>query len=67
MRSFCIQHNIEILDLDDFHSTTRFERSRLKKNQVTIEHYFRVEIFFIIVDKQLQELNDRFSEQTMNF
>jgi len=67
MRSFYVRHNIEIPNLDDFHLTTRFRRSRIKENQVTIKHYFRVEIFFIIIDKQLQELNDKFSEQTMNF
>jgi hypothetical protein len=45
--------------------TTRFGRSRLEENQVTIEHYFRVEIFFSAIDKQLQELNSRFCEQSM--
>jgi len=59
-------HDIEILDLNDCHSTTRFGRSRLEENQVTIEHYFRVEIFFTTIDKQLQELNSRFSEQAMD-
>jgi hypothetical protein len=63
--SFCQRHDIEIPDLNDVHSTTRFGRSRLEENQVTIEHYFRVEIFFTTIDKQLQELNSRFSEQSM--
>ncbi|PNX79290.1 repressor of the inhibitor of the protein kinase-like protein [Trifolium pratense] len=63
--SFCQRHEIEIPDLHDVHSTTRFGRSRLEENQVTIEHYFRVEIFFTTIDKQLQELNSRFSEQSM--
>ena len=30
-----------------------------------MEHHFRVNIFLVTVDKQLQELNDRFSKQTM--
>jgi hypothetical protein len=63
--SFCQRHDIEIPDLDDVHSTTRFGRSRLEENQVTIEHYFIVEIFFSAIDKQLQELNSRFCEQSM--
>ncbi|XP_058734484.1 uncharacterized protein LOC131606207 [Vicia villosa] len=53
VKSFCEKHDIEIPDLDDVHSTTRFE------------HYFRVEIFFTTIDKQLQELNSRFSEQAI--
>jgi len=64
--SFCEKHDIEILDLNDCHSTTRFGRSRLEENQVTIKHYFRVEIFFTSIDKQLQELNSRLSEQAMD-
>jgi len=64
--SFCKKHGIEIPDLNDWHSTTRFRRSRLEENQVTIKHYFRVEFFFTTIDKQLQELNSRFSEQAMD-
>jgi hypothetical protein len=64
--SYCERHDIEIPDLDDTHSATRFGRSRLAKNQVTLEHYFKVEIFFAIIDQQLQELNSRFSEQAMD-
>ncbi|XP_058751081.1 uncharacterized protein LOC131624112 [Vicia villosa] len=65
VKSFCEKHDIEIPELDDVHSTTRFGRSRLEENKVTIEHYFRVEIFFTTIDKQLQELNSRFSEQAI--
>jgi len=64
--SFCEKHGIEILGLNDCHSTTKFGHSRLEENQVTIEHYFRVEIFYTTIDRQLQELNSRFSEQAMN-
>jgi hypothetical protein len=64
--SFCVRHDIEIPDLDDTHSATRLGRSRLEENKVTIEHYFKVEIFFAIIDQQLQELNSRFSEEVMD-
>ena len=65
--SFCEKHGIEIYDLNDCHSTTRFGCSRLEENQVTREHYFRVEYFFFTtIDIQLQELNSRFSEQAMD-
>ncbi|XP_058740888.1 uncharacterized protein LOC131613191 [Vicia villosa] len=33
VKSFCEKHDIEIPDLDDVHSTTRFGRSRLEENQ----------------------------------
>src|ERR1044072_126268 len=66
VKSFYEKHNIEIPDLNDVHSTTRFGRSRLEENQVTIEHFFRVEIFFATIDKQLQELNNRFSKQAID-
>jgi hypothetical protein len=64
--SYCVRHDIEIPNLDDTHSATRFGRSRLEANQVTLEHFFKVELFFAIIDQQLQELNSRFSEQAMD-
>jgi len=57
---------LRFLDLNDCHLATIFGRSRLEENQVTIEHYFRVEIFYTTVNKQLQELNSKFSEQAMD-
>jgi len=61
---FCEQHDI---DIPDFNSTyvARHGHSRHQKDHVTMEHHFRVNIFLVTVDKQLQELNDRFNEQTM--
>ncbi|XP_015933182.1 uncharacterized protein LOC107459466 [Arachis duranensis] len=38
-------------------------RSRRKKDVVTIEHHYRVDIFTSVIDFQLKELNSRFSEQ----
>jgi hypothetical protein len=66
VRNFYVRHDIDIPDLDDFHSATRFGRSRLEKNHVTIEHYFRVEIYFPTIGKQLEELNSIFREQAMD-
>jgi len=62
---FCEQHDI---DIPDFNSTyvARHGCSRHQKDHVTsLEHHFRVNIFLVTVDKRLQELNDRFNEQTM--
>ncbi|XP_071687235.1 uncharacterized protein [Rutidosis leptorrhynchoides] len=37
-------------------------RSRSKKENVTVEHHYRVVVFFAAIDSQLQELNSRFNE-----
>ncbi|KAL5160757.1 Zinc finger MYM-type protein 1 [Glycine soja] len=37
-------------------------RCRGKAQAITTEHYYRVELFYTVVDIQLQELNDRFTE-----
>ncbi|XP_016690789.1 uncharacterized protein [Gossypium hirsutum] len=37
-------------------------RSRNKKEDVIVEHYYRVDIFFATIDTQLQELKSRFNE-----
>ncbi|QHO37756.1 Zinc finger MYM-type protein [Arachis hypogaea] len=41
-------------------------RSRHQKDHITVEHYFRVEIFLVTIDKQLPELNSRFNDQAMD-
>lgn len=46
VNTFYEKDDIEILDLDNFCSTTKFGHSRLQQGQVTIEHYFRVENIF---------------------
>ena len=37
-------------------------RSRRKVQDITNLHHFRVELFYSIIDMQLQELNDLFDE-----
>jgi len=63
MMLFC-EHDI---DISYYNSTyvARHGRSRLQNDHVTLEHHCRLNIFFVIMDKQLQGLNDMFSEQTM--
>jgi len=60
------------IDIPYFNSTyvVHHDHSQHKKDHVIVlivEHYFRVNIFFITVDKHLLKLNDRFSEQTMEY
>ncbi|XP_029154506.1 uncharacterized protein [Arachis hypogaea] len=65
VKSFCEQHDILIPDLTASY-VARQGRSRHKKDHITVEHYFRVEIFLVTIDKQLQELNSRFNDQAMD-
>ncbi|XP_024200645.1 zinc finger MYM-type protein 1-like [Rosa chinensis] len=61
--SFCDAHTI---DAPDFSARQMEGTGRLSQQQncVTIEHYYRVEIFNAVIDFQLMELNSRFNEQT---
>ena len=40
-------------------------RARNQQDNVTIEHHYRVNIFYATIDSQLQELNYRFNEDAM--
>jgi glycine cleavage system regulatory protein len=61
--SFCKHQDIEVPDMNVCFSSVR--QSRRKTKSITVEHYYRVDIFTTIIDQQLQELNNRFNEQTI--
>ena len=61
--SFCKHKNIEVPDMDACFSSVG--RSRHKTKSITVEHHYRVDIFTAIIDQHLQELNNRFNEQTI--
>nr|KJB29143.1 hypothetical protein B456_005G086600 [Gossypium raimondii] len=42
-------------------------RSRNKKEDVIVEHYYQVDIFFATIDTQLQELKSKFNENVLKF
>jgi hypothetical protein len=60
---FCKHQDIEVPDMDACFSSVG--RSRRKTKSITVEHHYRVDIFTAIIDQQLQELNNRFNEQTI--
>jgi len=62
--SFCEKHDIEVPNFGASY-VARQGRSRHQRNHITVEHYLRVKIFFVTIDKQLQELNCRFNDQVM--
>jgi hypothetical protein len=58
---FCNKYDISIPIMDDI-----FFRGKSKRGgnveSITIENYYRIELFFMVVDMQLQELKNRFNE-----
>ncbi|XP_025677429.1 uncharacterized protein [Arachis hypogaea] len=57
---FCDSHNILVPNMNDIFVTQG--RSWRKIQKVSNLHYFQVELFYQVVDRQLQELNNRFTE-----
>ena len=61
---FCENHDIDIPDMSGRYTASR-GRSRSQRDPITLEHHFRIEIFLVTVDSQLQELNNRFKEDVI--
>ncbi|XP_071712423.1 uncharacterized protein [Rutidosis leptorrhynchoides] len=55
--SFCEKHDIEMLKMN-----VNCVNSRRQRDKITNQHYYEVECFNTIVDMQIQEFSDRFSE-----
>jgi hypothetical protein len=64
VKSFCNKRNIDVPDMNARYVERR-GRARHQQADITIEHYYRVDIFCASIDSQLQELNRRFSENAM--
>ena len=60
MSSFCTTHDIPILIMDEIFVVSG--RPRCNTQQSTNLHHYRVELFYTVIDLQLQEFNNRFSE-----
>ncbi|XP_050255249.1 uncharacterized protein LOC126701171 [Quercus robur] len=61
--SFCEQHEIDIPDMNARYTKGR-GRYRRQDDDLTMEHHFRIGIFTVAIDFQLQELKSRFCELT---
>ncbi|XP_061993644.1 uncharacterized protein LOC133711555 [Rosa rugosa] len=62
--SFCEARNIDILDMNACYVGRR-GRARHQQNDWTVQHYYKVDIFYAAIDSQLQELNNRFNEHAV--
>ena len=58
--SFCTTHDISILNMDETFVVSGRPRHNTQQN-INLHHYY-VELFYTVIDMQLQELNNRFSE-----
>ena len=62
----CEQHQIVIPDMDAQYVARR-GRSRNQQYEISVEHYYRVDIFIATIDYQLQVLNRRSNEHSVEF
>ncbi|CAN6579140.1 unnamed protein product [Malus baccata var. baccata] len=62
---FCEEHDIIIPNMEDLHFVSG--KSRHKAPKTTNFHYYRLDLYFQVLDMQLKELNDRFNEMHSEF
>ncbi|XP_055833036.1 uncharacterized protein LOC129902033 isoform X2 [Solanum dulcamara] len=55
--SFCDKHEISVPKMEEFYI---LGKSKRRPSSVTYSHHLRVELFYAIIDLQLQELNNLF-------
>ncbi|XP_025703550.1 uncharacterized protein [Arachis hypogaea] len=58
---FCEKHEVEVPDMNALHIPRR-GRTRKIVDQISVEHHYRVNLFFAVIDIHLQELNRRFND-----
>ena len=60
VEKLCEEHDIIVPNMEDLHFVPG--KSRRKAPKITNFHYYRVDLYFQVLDMQLKELNDRFNE-----
>ncbi|KAK2385304.1 hypothetical protein QL285_072554 [Trifolium repens] len=64
--SFCEKNDIEVPQFSAPYVARPRRRHPQNEDHITIEQYYRERVFFFVIDKQIQELNSRFSDQAMD-
>ena len=64
VKLFCEQHQIDIPCMNAQYIARR-GRSRSHHDEISVEHYYRMDIFLATIDYQLQELHSRFNDHTV--
>ncbi|XP_057745476.1 uncharacterized protein LOC130963370 [Arachis stenosperma] len=62
VKDFCEKHEIEVPNMS---AQYVFGRGRSRQPSVTVEHHYRIYVFLATINFQIQELNSRFNEQTI--
>ena len=62
--SFCTTHDIPIFNMDEIFVVNGRPRCNTQEN--TNLHHYRVKLFYTVIDMQLQELNNHFSEANID-
>ncbi|XP_075489456.1 uncharacterized protein LOC142528297 [Primulina tabacum] len=63
VKSFCTRLDVDIPEMSSRYKHS--SRSYQKKDTITVEHHFHYDIFIVAIDFQLEELNSRFSDETV--
>ena len=64
MSSLCTTHDILILNMNEIFVVNGRPRHNIQQN--TNLHYYRIKLFYTVIDLQFQELNNRFLEANTN-
>ncbi|XP_019181632.1 PREDICTED: uncharacterized protein LOC109176681 [Ipomoea nil] len=64
VKFFCETVNIIVPDFDAQYIARR-GRARHQQDELTIGHHYKVDIFYAVIDSQLQELSNRFDDKAM--
>ncbi|KAL6543005.1 hypothetical protein OROHE_010525 [Orobanche hederae] len=64
VKSFCESVNIPIPDLSAQY-VTRKGRARHQQDAFTFEQHYKVNVFLAVIDTQIQELNHKFNDKTV--
>ncbi|CAN1340134.1 Zinc finger MYM-type protein 1 [Linum perenne] len=62
---FCSEQSIEVPNINDVY--VRRGKSKRINERVTCLHHFQAEVFYTVIDMQLQEINNRFDEVNYQF
>ena len=60
---FCVKHDINVINKDDRYIACGRSQHNAKKAKNM--HHYQVDLFYAIIDLQLQELNNHFNEVTI--
>ncbi|XP_015931462.1 uncharacterized protein LOC107457795 [Arachis duranensis] len=62
VKDFCEKHEIEVPNMS---AQYVFGIGRSRQPSVTVEHHYRIDVLLATIDSQIQELNSRFNEKTI--